>query len=133
MATSDGMNVDLHFGAAEFFSIYEVEGLDYTKTEVRTTPDFNVETSQGCQSGCGSGCGDRNGCHGEEKSTTVEMLSDCRCIVCTKIGRSILKQFQRRAISTFDVTIPVKEALAKIVSYYNKMDERKLKFKNQEE
>ena len=133
VATSDGLNVDLHFGATEIFSIYEVEHLDFAKTESRTVPDFKAEVSQGCKSGCDSGCGDRNGCHGEEKSAAVEMLSDCRCIVCTKIGRNILKQFQRRAISTFDVIMPVKEALSKIVSYYNKIDERKLKFKNQEE
>lgn len=133
VATSDGLNVDLHFGATEIFSIYEVERLDFAKTESRTVPDFKVEVSQGRKSGCDSGCGDRDGCHGEEKSATVEMLSDCRCIVCTKIGRNILKQFQRRAISTFDVTMPVKEALSKIVSYYNQIDERKLKFKNQEE
>ena len=111
VATSDGLNVDLHFGATEIFSIYEVEHLDFAKTESRTVPDFKVEVSQGCKSGCDSGCGDRNGCHGEEKSATVEMLSDCRCIVCTKIGRNILKQFQRRAISTFDVTMPVKEII----------------------
>ena len=133
VATSDGLNVDLHFGATEIFSIYEVERLDFAKTESRTVPDFKVEVSQGCKSGCDSGCGDRNGCHGEEKSATVEMLSDCRCIVCSKVGQSILKQFQRRAISVFEITISVKEALSKIVSYYNKIDERKLKFKNQEE
>ena len=134
VATSDGVNVDLHFGAAEVFAIYEVEGLNYTKTESRTVPDFKVETAaQNCRSGCGSGCADNKGCHGEEKSHIVEMLSDCRCIVCTKMGRSILRQFQRQAISTFDITMPIDEALPKIVSYYNKTDERKLKFKNQEE
>lgn len=60
-------------------------------------------------------------------------IADCRCIVCTKIGRSILRQFQQRAISTFDVTMPIDEALPKIVQYYNKIDGRKLKFKYQQE
>lgn len=133
VATSDGVNVDLHFGATKFFTIYEVEGLDYTQKEARTAPDGDTEAPLECGSGCGTGCGDRNGCHGGEKSPAVEMLSDCRCIVCTKMGRNILRQFQQRAISTFDITMPVGEALPKIVSYYNKIDERKLKYKNQEE
>ena len=133
VATSDGVNVDLHFGATKAFEIYEVEGLNYTKIEAREVPFFDVEDSQECGSGCSSGCGSRKGCHGGGKIPTIEMLSDCRCIVSAKIGRDILRQFQHRAISTFDVTMPVNEALSKIVSYYNKIDERKLKFKNQEE
>lgn len=133
VATSDGVNVDLHFGATSVFAIYEVSGLDYTKTEARTVPASEAETSSACRSGCDSGCGDGGGCHGGEKLPAVDLLSDCRCIVCTKMGRSVVRQFQQRAITTFDVTMPVHEALPKIVSYYNKIDERKLKFKNQQE
>lgn len=136
VATSDGVNVDLHFGAANTFVIYEVEGLDFRKSEVRAVPDFEGTPSQDCGNGCGdgsgsgcdSGCGDRNGCHGGEKSAAVEMLSDCRCIVCTKVGRSILRQFERRAISTFDITMTINEALPKIVGYYHKIDVKKSQF-----
>lgn len=133
VATSDGVNVDLHFGATRVFAIYEVEGLNYTNKEARTLPESQVEESQACGSGCDRGCGERNGCHGDGKLPAIEMLADCRCIVCTKIGRSILRQFQQRAISTFDVTMPIDEALPKIVQYYNKIDGRKLKFKYQQE
>ncbi len=152
VATSDGLNIDLHFGAAQQFEIYSVEGLDFHKIETRAVPvsqeqQFiyvrNVEAGcgngcgsgdgSGCNSGCNSGCGSRNGCGGGEKSDSVEMLSDCRSVVCKKIGRNILKQFERKAISVFDIELPIKEALSKIVSYYYKIDERKLKLKNQEE
>lgn len=149
VATSDGVNVDLHFGSAPSFEIYEVEGLDFQKVEKRDAPDLPEQkqfssnagcgtgcetgSNDGCNSGCGSGCGSRNGCGGNERSESVEMLSDCRSVVCKKIGRNILKQFERKAISVFDVELPIKEALSKIVSYYSKLDERKLKFKNQEE
>lgn len=129
VATSDGVNVDLHFGAANAFAIYDVEGLDFKKTEARVVPDSEGTPSQGCSSGsgssCDSGCGDRNRCHGVEKSPAVEMLSDCRCIVCTKVGRSIIRQFEQRAISTFDITMPINEALPKIVGYYHKIDIKK--------
>lgn len=158
VATSDGLNVDLHFGSAPSFDIYDVDGIDFLKVETRKVPtapeqefyyiagnEGSGSCNSGCSSGCGSGsgnecnsgcnsgCGTKNGCGGGEKSESVEMLSDCRCVVCKKIGRNILKQFERKAISVFDVELPVKEALSKIVSYYNKLDERKLKFKNQED
>ena len=158
VATSDGLNVDLHFGSAPSFEIYAVEGIDFRKEETRVVPvepeqhyyyvagnaGSNSDASgcgtgcgsgngDGCNSGCNSGCGSKNGCGGGERSESVELLSDCRSVVCKKIGRNILKQFERKAISVFDVELPVKEALSKIVSYYYKIDERKLKFKNQEE
>ena len=57
----------------------------------------------------------------------LELLSDCRSVVCKKIGRNILKQFERKAISVFDIELPIKEALSKIVSYYYKIDERKIR------
>ena len=139
VATSDGLNVDLHFGSAPSFEIYEVEGLDFQKVEKRDAPDLPEQKQFSNNAGCGTGCetgsndGCNSGCGSSERSESVEMLSDCRSVVCKKIGRNILKQFERKAISVFDVELPIKEALSKIVSYYSKLDERKLKFKNQEE
>ncbi|MBR2262020.1 MAG: hypothetical protein IJ916_10030 [Paludibacteraceae bacterium] len=146
VATSDGLNIDLHFGSAPQFEIYSVEGLDFHKIETRSVPVSqeqqysyarNVESGcgnglgpgdgSGCNSGCNSGCGSRNGCGGGERSESVELLSDCRSVVCKKIGRNILKQFERKAISVFDIELPIKEALSKIVSYYYKIDERKIR------
>ena len=150
VATSDGLNVDLHFGSAKRFDIYIVDDTDFLKIESREVPTSDDQTlpsteevgdgagcgtnnGDGCNSGCGTGCGSKNGCDNGGKSEAVELLSDCRCVVCKKIGRNILKQFERKAISVFDIEMPIKEALDKIVTYYYKIDERKLKFRNQEE
>lgn len=136
VATSDGMNVDLHFGATNIFTIYEVSGFDFKKIETRVVSNFEGESLQSCssssKSGCNSGCGNKNGCHGGSKSPAVEILSDCRCIVSTKVGHSILKQFEVLAISTFDITMPIEEALPKIIGYYHKIDKRKQNYKYQE-
>lgn len=134
VATSDGVNVDLHFGATDSFVIYEVDGLDFEKLEDRDVPKSEDGYSHGCvsdsvfgsESGCSSGCGDRNGCHGGEKSHTVELLSDCRCVVSTKVGRSIVRQFERRAITTFEIMMPINEVLPKIVGYYYRIDNKKI-------
>ena len=134
VATSDGVNVDLHFGSTEVFLIYQAEGEKFDFLESRRVIDSDNAQKTGCNcgEGRGNGCGNGGGnaCGGGEKSEAVEILSDCRAIVCAKIGRNILKQLELRAISTFDVSIPVKEALEKIVTYYNKVDNRLYGVKN---
>lgn len=139
VASSDGQQVDLHFGGAKVFTIYEVDEDGYREVEKREVPKEEQETQQaGCQSGCASGCGQGNGsghgCGGGETSKTVELLSDCRCIVCLKIGHKILKQLERKAITAFDVGCSVEEALQKITAYYKKVDThqslRKARYEN---
>lgn len=134
VATSDGENVDLHFGSTKVFQIYQAEGEKFDFLESRKV--INADNAQiagcNCGEGGGNGCsgGGGNNCGGGEKSEAVEILSDCRAVVCAKIGRNILKQLELRAISTFDVSIPVNEALEKIVTYYNKVDNRLYGAKN---
>ncbi|MCR4560218.1 MAG: hypothetical protein K5685_09080 [Bacteroidales bacterium] len=126
VATSDGENVDLHFGSTKVFQIYQAEGEKFDFLESRKV--INADNAQIAGCNCGEGGG--NNCGGGEKSEAVEILSDCRAVVCAKIGRNILKQLELRAISSFDVSIPVKEALEKIVTYYNKVDNRLYGTKN---
>lgn len=79
----------------------------------------------GCGSGTKGGCGSgtQGGCGGAgEASKKVELVSDCRCVVCKKIGFHIQKQLERKAISAFDVTCPVEEALEKISYYFTRID-----------
>ncbi|MCM1507699.1 MAG: NifB/NifX family molybdenum-iron cluster-binding protein [Ruminococcus flavefaciens] len=122
IATSDGENVNETFGSARYFEIYEVTDGVYFKSEQRV---FQSETSdiscspKGCgnSEGCGSGCGG-NG----ETSAKVELVADCRAVVCKKIGFHIQKQLERKAISSFDVSCSVEEALSKISDYYSRID-----------
>lgn len=58
------------------------------------------------------------------------LLSDCRCVVCKKIGFQAQKQFEKKAISVFDVECEIKEALDKITFYYNKIDRHESLLKN---
>ncbi|MDE6034996.1 MAG: hypothetical protein K2G36_03700 [Ruminococcus sp.] len=52
----------------------------------------------------------------------VEIISDCRAVVCEKTGFYIRKQLERKAISAFDVSCKISEALGRITSYYNRID-----------
>jgi hypothetical protein len=128
IASSDEKQIDETFGAARRFHIYEVNGYSYRKTEERKV-DIPLEIPQNIESAscsdsvnCGSGCLG-GGCGGQaENSSKVELISDCRCVVCKKIGFPIQKQLERKAISVFDVSCSVKEALNKIVAYYKRID-----------
>lgn len=133
VASSDGVNIDISFGGADSFHIYKVSGKEYCFSEKREVPvkenldqsdktadEKECAVSGGCKGG-GNGCGPgAGGCGGT--SFKVELISDCRCIVCKKIGFHITKQLEKKAISGFDVECSIEEALKKITNYFDKMD-----------
>ncbi|MBO4457818.1 MAG: hypothetical protein J5802_08870 [Butyrivibrio sp.] len=160
VATSDAKVVDLGFGAAKGFHIYEVEGTEYKEKEYREFAEeiadegVNAQSSassveseaqpggctgggNGCggsQAGCGgngSGAGEscggsgsgHGGCGGSDGAfKKVELIADCRSLVCRKIGFQAQKQLEKRAIAGFDVDCSVDEALSKITAYFDKID-----------
>lgn len=134
IASSDGVNVDVHFGAAESFLIYSVpDDGKFEFADKRTVPEASEGGTDGAgcndnsqakgecgSSGChgnGGGCGQGQGALGK-----VELISDCRAIVAARIGFNVTKQLERKAISGFDVETTVQEALEKITQYFYKVD-----------
>ena len=144
VASSDGVTVDGAFGEATEFRIYQIEGEQYSQVESRKMPepatqkpeDTAVEqrTNSTEQQNCGGQDGDHTevGCcggHGgcgcgtpDGSSARIEALSDCRSIVCKKIGSHAKKLLERKAIAAFDVECSVEDALKKIIFYYNRVD-----------
>lgn len=131
VASSDGVQIDETFGSAKAFLIYEVADGKYRKTEERAEVQNGAEkvaydtlTQGDCNPhgdcGTGDGCFQGAGCGGA--SAKVELISDCRCIVCKKIGFHVQKQLERKAISAFDVSCSVEEALDKISYYFDRID-----------
>lgn len=140
IASSDGLNIDLHFGQANAFLIYELKGSKFELTEKRElSAGANESTSpeapapQDFSSGCGGGgfgCGRGGGCGGSgggcgggttgPLAPAVELLLDCRSVVAAQIGQGMRRQFERKAISVFDIELPIEEALAKLAAYYLK-------------
>lgn len=124
VASSDGENINETFGSTERFLIYEIANgtckkMDEIICAIEETVTKNNCNSSGCGNadGCGSGCGGQG-----EASSKVELIADCRAVVCKKIGFPIQKQLERKAISAFDVNCTIEEALNKITSYYNRID-----------
>ena len=137
VASSDGVNVDLKFGQADKFYIYRVEEKNIELSEIREVPVSSDDAGKAlaagtssCGSGdaqsCGSGCsGNGQGCGGGgEVIAKVALIEDSRCVVAKKVGFQAQKQFEKKAISVFDIEVSVEEALEKITSYYYKIDHR---------
>ena len=131
VGSSDGIRVDLKFGEVKEFVIFEVEDDKYSILETRKAVFDDVTTSCDTDSGlCNStGCsGNGKGCNGSaDIISKVELITDCRCIVCKKIGFQAQKQLERKAISVFDVEGTIEEILGKIIAYYGTLDKRRLK------
>ncbi|MCR5609285.1 MAG: hypothetical protein K6G26_09505 [Lachnospiraceae bacterium] len=127
VGTSDGVNINLKFGEAKTVTIYEVDD-DYNY-KLLETRNVNIENGENCNkepeekcssSGCNS---NRGGCGGAGAiSEKVQLLSDCRCVIFTKVGFQAMKQFEKKAISVFDIDIEIDKALEKIIAYYKKVN-----------
>ena len=130
VASSDGVKVDLHFGASESFLIYAVSDNGTFKLEEKrefkeednsldntAKPLVNAECKSGCGNENGGGC-----CGSGAGSAKVALIEDVRAVVAAKIGLNVTKQLERKAIASFDVETTVQEALEKITSYYYKVD-----------
>ena len=131
VASSDEIHVDQSFGGAEGFYIYSVEGTEYKKAEYRkfekSDTDAEPEKEQSCKEvscndGQGRGCGNGNGCGQGGALPKVELIGDCRSLVCKKIGFQATKQLEKKHITSFDVECRIDEALSKIALYFNKID-----------
>ena len=133
MASSEGENVDRSFGAADGFLIYEVAGSGaYRLAEKRPwlgnadAPAAPDACNAGCETGSG-GCGPTSGgCGGGASGgglAKVALISDCRSLLCAKIGFQAEKQLARQAITVFDIECPIQEALDKITAYFDRVDQ----------
>ena len=124
IGSSDGINIDLKFGEVTKFLIYEVAD-EITLAEERefkaeVKPETECSPSSCDSKGCG---GNGHGCSGPDGiAEKVELISDCRALVCKTVGFQVQKQLEKKAISVFDVECEVKDALDKITFYYKRID-----------
>ncbi|MCR5515893.1 MAG: hypothetical protein K6F41_05480 [Lachnospira sp.] len=134
VASSDGVKIDLKFGQINEFLIYEVSDGDYKLLEKREFKPSKGEAKESYSLGgnCGSGEGLKNcktgagSCSGGGKACSgpadildkISLISDCKALVCKKVGFQAMKQLEKKAISVFDVDFTIDYALSKIVSYY---------------
>ena len=108
IATTDEINVDLHFGHADKFSIYEVDA--------NTGEGQRTERRKITQTGCSG-----ETCWGAEVFDNIAgQLSDVEYVLAEKIGPHAVNSLSRKQIIALDVAVPIGEALHKVRDYRDK-------------
>ena len=108
IATTDEINVNLHFGHADEFSIYEVDA--------ESGEGEHVERRKIAQTGCSG-----EGCWGSEVFDSIaDQLSDVEYVLAAKIGPHAVNSLSRKQIIALDVVVPIVEALHKVRDYRDK-------------
>ena len=101
VATKTGSDIDQHFGHAERFLIYRVEGadaalVDEKKVERYCTydPDNPLRTNL--------------------LTAITDALQGCRAVVCSQIGQSPQTMLEQQGIEAFVATGPIKPTLVEL-------------------
>lgn len=119
--------MNLTFGEALEFTIIEVEdNSSFTVTEKRIAlPEQRSDCGTGRGNGCGSGCNNGGCAGGEGELQKVTLVSDCRCILCKRIGFQVQKQLEKRAVIGFDVECSIEDAIRNVIRYFERVDHHK--------
>ncbi|NTU42539.1 MAG: nitrogen fixation protein NifX [Nitrospirales bacterium] len=107
-ATTDGKNVDEHFGRAGMFAVYEMTAEGYKFLEMRKFSDgrdTEVEKSKG-----------KEELHESLVQGKVERLADCKVIYLTEIGGPSAARLARKGVMPVKVkeVVSIEESLVKL-------------------
>lgn len=101
VASTDGIHIDQHFGRAEQFYIIEVT--DHEAYEI-------IEKREAAA---------RSNSQHDENSIQNRLIAidDCDYVFAVQIGPKVKKQLMYNGIQSFDLSLPVEEAVKKIMEY----------------
>lgn len=136
VASTDGINIDKHFGQTETFFIIKVNddgtyenigervAIEASNEDVsKNCGGDSKEASKSCgSSSCGGGGGHSCGHSDPKIQKKIDTISDCRCLLCSQCGPGSEKQLGKSNIATFAVDLKLDEALNTIIKYYKKVD-----------
>ncbi|MCM1507704.1 MAG: dinitrogenase iron-molybdenum cofactor biosynthesis protein [Ruminococcus flavefaciens] len=101
VASSDGIVVNQHFGHAEKFLIFEVNGCDFHFTEIRTVEPV---------------CSFRN--HDDERLTeNLQKIQDCKYLLVSRIGAGASMRAEQLGITPMELPYMIEEAVQKVISF----------------
>ena len=94
-ATTDGINVDEHFGRAGSFAIYDLSQSGYRLLELRKFADGIDQTVVGTR--------EQGTLHDEAVRDKVDRLADCKIVFMTEIGGPSAARLVKRGIMPMKV------------------------------
>ncbi len=113
-ATTDGVNVDEHFGRAGMFAIYEVSKDFYKFLEMRKFAegrDIAIESTK-----------DMPEIHEDRVQSKVDKLSDCKIVYLTEIGGPSAARLIKKGMMPVKVkeVMPIEEILKMLMESLKK-------------
>jgi nitrogen fixation protein NifX len=96
VATSDGINVDLHFARASQFYIYDIYHDRFEFIELRKS-DAVLSHNE------------------SEFDKTLEKLADCKAVIVSRVGTGALAYLASRGLRVFEAPYPLEDVLDKMV------------------
>jgi len=93
VASTDGNYVDLHFGSADQFFIYEINDGKAQFREVRNKNDVKVQK------------------HADRWLTSLKIVNDCKTVICSKIGNEPNIILKKRGIKVIQLESEVEYAV----------------------
>ena len=108
-ATTDGINVDEHFGRAGKFAVYELTEKEYRFVELRKFAegrDTGIEATK-----------DMGQIHESMVEKKIDRLADCKIIYLTEIGGPSAARLAKKGIMPIKVKeiVSIKESLDKLL------------------
>ncbi|MDR2048403.1 MAG: hypothetical protein LBP69_03035 [Treponema sp.] len=108
VTSSDGKNIDLHFGRADFFHILEVNGESLNFLESRAV-EKTGETGGGCHG------------HADEQIKRVAgIIHDCAYLLTAKIGPKPAELLRKHGITALEAPADLALSVLKLNAYRKK-------------
>ena len=101
VASKDGKEIDQHFGHAERFLIYDVEGSEATLVDEKKVERYCSYDAE-------------HPLRGNLLDNIAEALAGCRAVLCAQIGQGPQMEMERRGIDTFVVEGPIRPTLVEL-------------------
>jgi len=93
VASSNGKIIDLHFGDANRFIIFEIEDGESKFHEIREKTDMKIDN------------------HQERWVASIDLVEDCKAVLCSKIGNEPTIELMKLGIKPIKLDCDVNEAV----------------------
>ena len=130
VTTSDGINIDTHFGKAERFHLFDVSGdeplkvgeisadpyCNWSSTLQGLSPEQFAETVKAMQE-----CADDRPSHSmmpDKLASIAKALGDCRVMVTAMIGEAPEAELDRLGIAVYATTGPIRTILPEVAKLF---------------
>ena len=125
VASSDGINVDTHFGHAESFIVFDVDESDGSFVDL-TDIDVSAACSSAAQCGT-TGCGNGRPLENDPMEVVAKALDGIDYVLVARIGPHAIQALARHGITAYDIVLPIEDAIKKINFFRQKIRARELK------